>query len=39
MTLNLQKWPKNLKTTQNDEKIRYKITIFGACAPYPRLIY
>jgi hypothetical protein len=24
---------------QNDEKIHHKITIFGACAPYPRLIY
>ena len=29
----------NLKTTQNDEKMHYKITIFGACTPYPRLIY
>ena len=27
----------NLKTTQNDEKMHYKITIFGACATYPRL--
>ena len=25
--------------TQNDEKMHYKITIFGAWAPYPRLIY
>ena len=24
---------------KNDEKMHYKITIFGACAPYPRLIY
>ena len=39
MTLKLQKRPKNLKTTQNGEKMHYKITIFGACAPYPRLIY
>ena len=30
---------KNLKTIQNDEKMHYKITIFGACTPYPRLIY
>ena len=29
----------NLKTTQNDEEMHYKITIFGACTPYPRLIY
>ena len=28
----------NLKTTQN-EKMHCKVTIFGACAPYPRLIY
>ena len=42
MTLKLQKWPKNnnkKKQTQNDEKIHYKITTFGACAPHPRLIY
>ena len=30
---------KNLKPTQNYEKMHYEITIFGACAPYPRLIY
>ena len=30
---------KNVKTTQNDENMHYKITIFGTCAPYPRLIY
>ena len=29
----------NLKTTQNNENMHYTITIFGACAPYPRLIY
>ena len=34
MTLK-QKMAENLKTTQNDEKM----TIFGTCAPYPRLIY
>ena len=28
-----------LKKTQNDDKMHYKIAIFGACAPYPRLIY
>ena len=39
MTLKLQNWPRNLKTTHNDEKMHYKITIFGACAPNPRLIY
>ena len=27
----------NLKT-QNDEKMHYKIIIFGACAPYPTLL-
>ena len=26
-------------TTQNDEKMHYKITIFVACAPNPRLWY
>ena len=29
----------NLKVTQNDEKMHYRITIFGVCGPYPRLIY
>ena len=27
----------DLKTTQNDGKMHYKLTIFGACAPYSRL--
>ena len=39
MTLNLQKLPKTKKTTKNDEKMHYKLAIFGACAPYPRKIY
>ena len=40
MTLNLQK--KNdlkLKNNTKGRKMHYKITIFGARAPYPRLIY
>ena len=37
MMLKLQKCPKT-QTTQNYEKMHYKITIFGASAPYPRLI-
>ena len=28
-----------MKTTENDEKNALRNTIFGACAPYPRLIY
>ena len=28
-----------VKTTRNDEKNHYKITIFWAYAPYPRLMY
>ena len=39
MTLKTQKMIYNLKTTQNGQKMHYKITIFGVCAPYPRLIY
>ena len=35
----ITKMNSNLKTTQNDGKINYKISIFGACAPYSRLIY
>ena len=35
----ITKMTKNVKTTQNDENMHYKITIFGACAPYQRLIY
>ena len=35
----ITKMTKNLKTTQNHEKKCQKMTIFGACAPYPRLIY
>ena len=35
--LKLQKWPKRNNTF--DEKMQYEITILGACAPYPRLIY
>ena len=35
----ITKMTKNLKTTQNDEKMHYKITNFGTCAPYQRLIY
>ena len=33
MALISQKLPENLKKTQNDETMRHKITIFGACAP------
>ena len=29
----------NLKTTQNYEKMDYKLTIVWAVAPYPRIIY
>ena len=35
----ITKLTKNLQKTQNDEKMHYKITIFRAYAPYPRLIY
>ena len=35
----IRKMTCNLKSTQNDENMHYKITIFGACAQYPRLIY
>ena len=35
----ITKMTKNLKTTKNDEIMHYKITIFGACTPYPRLTY
>ena len=36
--LKLQKLPKNKKNTKW-LKMHYKLTIFGAWAPYPRLIY
>ena len=32
----ITKMTKNVKTTENDEKMHYKLTVFGACAPYPR---
>ena len=38
MTLKLQKLPKCQKQHKMSKKIHYKITIFGAYAPYPRLI-
>ena len=28
-----------LKNNKNDEKMHYNVTIFGAYAPYSRLIY
>ena len=35
------KWKNDLwlNTTQNDEEMHYKITIFGACPPYATIIY
>ena len=36
--LKLQKLPKTYKQ-QKTTKMHYEITIFGSCAPYPRLIY
>ena len=38
----MKKWLKNHPKLRNNKKWRkmhYKITILGACAPYPRLIY
>ena len=39
MTLKLQKWPKTSKQHKMKKKMHYEITIFGAYAPSPRLIY
>ena len=35
------KFKKDLKLKNNRkwQKMHYKVTIFGTCAPYPRLIY
>ena len=33
MILKLQKWPKTKTTTQNEEQMHFRITIFGACTP------
>jgi hypothetical protein len=34
MTLKLQEWPKNVKQQKMTKNALYKMTIFGACAPY-----